>query len=107
MDFNRLKKRLWEQNKFNIRLKLKLEAIKVQFEDVSNYFKKKSHRIEQLKTVIDQLKMANTKTNIVLPLVEISIDTSQYFVYVLFFSANKSKSVLSMQQNLSKTFYND
>lgn len=37
-----LKKKLQEQNEFNTGLKLKLEATRAQFKDVSKYFKKKS-----------------------------------------------------------------
>lgn len=107
MDCNKLKEKLQKQNKSNTELKLELEVTRVQFEDASNYFKKKSYRVKQLETVIDQLKVAKTKTNIIFPLVKIPIATFQYFVYALFLSFNKSQLALSMQQDLSKTFYND
>ena len=55
---------------------MKLEAIRAQFEDVSNYLKKKSCKIEQLETVINQLTIAKTKIDTVFSSVEISIDTS-------------------------------
>ena len=53
IDYNRLEKRLYEQNKFNTRLELELEAIKAQFEDASNYLKKESCRVERIETVIN------------------------------------------------------
>ena len=53
IDFNRLEKRFWEQNEFNIKLKLKLKATRAQFKDISDYFKKKSYRVEQLEIVIN------------------------------------------------------
>ena len=53
IDCNRLEKRLWEQNKFNTGLKLKLEVTKMQFENTFDYCKKKSCRVEQLETIID------------------------------------------------------
>ena len=67
MDFNKLEKRLWKQNKSNTGLKLELKAIKAEFEDVSNYLKKKSHKVEQLKTIIDRLIAAKIKTDTILP----------------------------------------
>ena len=53
INYNKLKKRFWEQNKSNPKLKLELEATKAQFENTSNYFKKKSCRIKQLEMVIN------------------------------------------------------
>ena len=41
INYNRLEEKLWEQNKSNIGLKLKLKAIKTQFKDASNYLKKR------------------------------------------------------------------
>lgn len=76
IDCNWLEKRLWEQNKFYTGLELELKATKAQFEDVSDYFKKKSYRVERPKMVIDHLIAAKTKTDIVLTLVENLIDTS-------------------------------
>ena len=73
-----------------------MKAIKAQLKDASNYFKKESYRVERLETVIDWLIVAKTKTDIIFPLVEISIDTSRHFIYILSFLANKSQLVLSM-----------
>lgn len=53
MDCNKLEKIFGKQNESNIKLKLELEAIKAQFEKVSDYFKKNCCKIEQLKLVID------------------------------------------------------
>ena len=92
---------------FNTRLKLELKATKTQLKDIFNYFKKKSCKIDQLEMDIDQLSAAKTKTNIVFSLIEILINMSQYFIYVLYFLAYKSQMALNMQQNLSKTLYND
>ena len=66
MDCNRLEERLCEQNESNTRSELELEATKVQSKDTFDYFKKESHRVELLETVIDQLTIAKTKTDIVL-----------------------------------------
>lgn len=79
----------------------------MQSKDVSNYFKKESCRVEQLKTVIDQLIVAKTKTNTVLPSVKNPINTSWYFVYALSSSANKSQLPSSIQRDLLKTLYNN
>ena len=107
MDCNRLEERLREQNESNTGLELELEATRAQSKDASNYLKKESCRVERLETVIDQLIVAKTKTDTVLPSVEIPIDTSRHFVHALSPSANKSQSASSMQQDLSKTPYND
>ena len=53
MDCNRLEERLCEQNESNTGLKLELKATRAQSKDAFDYLKKKSHRIERLKTVID------------------------------------------------------
>ena len=107
IDCNRLEERLWEQNESNTRLELELEATRAQSEDASDYLKKESYRIEQLETVIDQLTVAKTKTDTVLPSVKIPIDTSRHFVHALSPSASKFQSASSMQRDLSKTLYND
>ena len=107
MDCNRLEERLWEQNEFNTGLELELEATRAQFKDASNYLKKESCRVERLETVIDRLTAAKTKTDTVLPSIEIPIDTSRHFVHALSSSANKFQSASSIQQDLSKTLYND
>lgn len=52
-DCNKLEKKLSKQNKFNAELKLKLKVTRAQFENVFDYFKKKSCKVEQLETVID------------------------------------------------------
>ena len=96
IDCNRLEERLWEQNESNTRLELELEATRAQSEDASDYLKKESRRVERLETVIDQLTAAKTKTDTVLPSVEIPIDTSRHFVHALSPSANKSQSASSM-----------
>ena len=96
IDYNRLEKRIWNQNESNTKLKLELEATRVQFKDASDYLKKKSYRVKQLETVIDQLTAAKTKTDTILPSVEIPIDTSRHFVHALFSSTNKSPSALSI-----------
>lgn len=54
IDYNRREKRFEEQNKSNIKLELKLKAIKVQSENVFNYLKKKNYKVKWLKIVIDQ-----------------------------------------------------
>ena len=90
MDCNRLEERLREQNESNTGLELELEATRAQSEDASDYLKKESYRIEQLETVIDQLTVAKTKTDTVLPSIEIPIDTSWHFVYALSPSTSKS-----------------
>ena len=41
IDYNRIKKRFWKQKKSNTKFKLKLKAIKAQFENISDYLKKK------------------------------------------------------------------
>ena len=87
---NKLDKRLQEQNESNTKLKLELKAIRAQFKDISNYFKKESYRIKRLEIVIDWLTAIKIKTDIVLLLVKIPIDTSWHFVYILFSLANKS-----------------
>ena len=79
----------------------------MQSKDISDYFKKKSCRVEQPEMVIDQLTATKTKTDTVLPSIEIPIDTSWHFVHALSFSANKFQSASSMQRDLSKTLYND
>ena len=63
--------------------------------------------IEQLEIIIDRLLATKTKIDIVLSSVEIPINISQYFVYILSFLANKSQLACNMYQDLSKTSYND
>ena len=93
IDCNKPEERLSEQNESNTRLKLELETRRAHFEDASNYFKKKSYRVEQLETVIDRLIAVKTKTDIVFSSVEIPIDTSRHFVHILSSSTNKSQLV--------------
>ena len=91
VDYNKLEERLQEQNKSNIRLELELKATKAQFEDVFDYFKKESRRVEQLKTVIEQLTATKSKSDTIFPSVEVLINTSWHFVHTLSLATNKSQ----------------
>lgn len=53
MDYNRLEKKLWEQNDFYTELELKLKATRAQSKNVSNYPKKKSYKVKRLETIIN------------------------------------------------------
>ena len=71
MDYKRFEKRLWEQNKSNTWLELKLKVTRAQFENVSDYLNKKSCMIEWLEIVINRLTTAKTKNVTILLSVEI------------------------------------
>lgn len=50
---NRLKEKLWQQNESNTRLKLELEVTRTQFANTSNYLKKETYGVKEIKTIID------------------------------------------------------
>lgn len=100
IDCNSFEKRFWEQNEFNIRLELELKATRTQFKDISDYFKKKSHKREWLEMVINRFIIAKTKTNIIFQLIEILLDISWYFVHSLFSSANISQLTLNIEKKI-------
>lgn len=66
----------------------------MQFENIFNYFKKGNSRIKLLKIVFDQLIAIKTKSDTVFPSIEVSIDTSRNFLYILFLAINKSQPTL-------------
>ena len=53
IDYNRFEEKQKEQNEFNTRLKLELEATRASFENAFDYFKKEIYKIEQLEMIID------------------------------------------------------